>query len=76
MWGIFCLEELSGFQEAPCAMELADGWLVGWSVGRLVLHNCQCQTSNGKEIVCTELPSRPHYVQPSTMKYNSELFFL
>jgi hypothetical protein len=33
MWGIFCLEELLGFQEAPCAMELAGGWLVGWSVG-------------------------------------------
>lgn len=47
MWGIFCLEELSGFQEAPCAMELAGGWLVG----QLVLHNCRCQTTKRKEIV-------------------------
>jgi len=30
MWVIFCLEKQSGFQEAPYAMELAGGWLVGW----------------------------------------------
>jgi len=74
MWGIFCLEELSGLQDSPCVMELVGGWLVGQLVGWLVLHNCRCQTSKGKESVCTELPSRPHYVEPSTIKYNSELF--
>jgi hypothetical protein len=33
MWGIFCLEELSWFQEAPCAVEFVGGWLVGRLVG-------------------------------------------